>query len=58
MLVKDDEIRIIIGKFEQFKTTKESEAFKLKKKIQQTEDDLKSLLLENEKQKQVQQTII
>lgn len=49
--IKNEEIRILIVKMEGYKKGKDQEIAKLKMKLKSTEDDIKVLVVEHEKQK-------
>lgn len=51
--VKDQEIRVVIEKMEGYKKLKDAEVLKLRKKLASAEDDVKLLIVEQERQKKV-----
>lgn len=51
--IKGDEIRTLIEKMEGYKRTKDQEALRLRKKLAGAEEDIKVLILEQDRQKKV-----
>jgi hypothetical protein len=51
--VKEQEIRVLIEKMEGYKKAKDAEVMKLRKKLASTEEDVKVLIIEQERQKKV-----
>lgn len=50
---KGDEIRLLIDKMESYKAQRDQDALKLRKKLNQAEEDIKVLIVEQERQKKV-----
>lgn len=50
---KNEEIRALIDKMEQYKRQKDQEVLKIRKKLAQSEEDIKVLIVEQERQKKV-----
>lgn len=50
---KGEEIRTLIEKMEAYKRQKDQEVLKIRKKLQQSEEDIKVLIMEQERQKKV-----
>ena len=50
---KGEEIRLLIDKMESYKSQRDQEGLKLRKKLAQAEDDIKVLIVEQERQKKV-----
>ncbi len=50
---KSEEIRTLIDKMDAYKKHKDAEVLKIRKKLQQAEEDIKVLVLEQERQKRV-----
>ncbi|TNV86320.1 hypothetical protein FGO68_gene14015 [Halteria grandinella] len=51
--IKDQEIRVVIDKMEGYKKVKDAEVLKLRKKLASAEEDVKLLIVEQERQKRV-----
>ncbi len=50
---KGEEIRLLIDKMESYKSQRDQEGLKLRKKLAQAEEDIKVLIVEQERQKKV-----